>query len=180
MPRRNTASSAWRASWLPQSNWPATAFELTAEEAGELHDSDLARFAASRHIFQRDGNYYKAGDIFRQPELARTLERIAADPGDLYHGKMAQELVDDLNKGGALLTLDDLAQYNVVERHPVIGTFHDAGVHGSGGPTLVGHDYTIISAPPPSSGGVVLLSALNILESYNLAKLGDRSTQSSI
>ena len=59
----------------------------------------------------------------------------------------------DLKKGGALITLDDLAQYNVVERKPVIGTYHN---------------YTIISAPPPSSGGVVLVSALNILEGYDL------------
>jgi gamma-glutamyltranspeptidase/glutathione hydrolase len=152
---------------LPRVMAPAIAlasdgFVLTAEEAGELHDSDLGRFADSKRIFQRDGNFYKDGDTFKQPELARTLQRIAANPDDLYHGAMAQELVNDLKKGGALLTLDDLAQYNVVERHPVFGSFHE---------------YTIISAPPPSSGGVVLLSALNILESYDLAKLGDRSPQ---
>lgn len=137
-------------------------FVLTAEEAGELHDSDLSRFADSKRIFQRGGNFYKEGETFKQPELARTLERISANPDDLYHGAMAHELVDDLKKGGALLTLEDLAQYNVVERHPVIGSLHD---------------YNIISAPPPSSGGVVLVSALNILESYDLAKLGDRSPQ---
>ncbi|KAA6463003.1 gamma-glutamyltransferase [Acidobacteria bacterium AB60] len=137
-------------------------FVLTAEEAEELHDPDLSRFPDSNRIFQRSGNYYKEGDTFKQPELARTLERIAADPDDFYHGVMARQLVDDLKKGGALLTLDDLAQYNVVERHPIIGSFHD---------------YTLISAPPPSSGGVVLLSALNILEGYDLAKLGDRSPQ---
>jgi gamma-glutamyltranspeptidase/glutathione hydrolase len=135
-------------------------FELTPEEAHELTDRDLARFPESRLLFQRNGNYYRPGETFQQPELARTLERIAADPDDFYRGKMAQELVDDLKKGGALLTLEDLAQYNVVERDPVIGTFHN---------------YTVISAPPPSSGGVVLLSALNILESYDLASLGDRS-----
>ena len=111
-------------------------------------------------MFQRGGTYYRAGETFQQPELARTLERIAADPDDFYHGKMAHELVDDLKKGGALITLDDLAQYTVVERKPMIGTFHN---------------YTIISAPPPSSGGVVLVSALNILEGYDLASLGDRS-----
>ncbi len=137
-------------------------FQLTAEEAAELHDSDLSRFADSKHIFQRDGNFYKAGETFKQPELARTLQRIAANPDDLYHGAMAQELVNDLKKGGALLTLDDLAQFSVVERRPIIGSFHD---------------YTIISAPPPSSGGVVLLSTLNMLESYDLSKLGDRSPQ---
>jgi len=138
-------------------------FELTAEEASELADHDLAGFADSRRIFQRNGNLYKAGETFKQPELARTLERIAADPDDFYHGKMAHELIHDLKKGGALLTLEDLAQYKVVERKPVVGQFHD---------------YTIISAPPPSSGGVVLVSALNILEGYELGKLGDRTPES--
>lgn len=135
-------------------------FTLSAEEAHELSDEDLAKFADSKHIFQRDGNLYKAGEVFRQPELARTLERIAANPDDFYHGRLARELIDELKKGGALLTLEDLAEYNVVERKPVEGTFHN---------------YTVISAPPPSSGGVVLISALNILEGYDLSKLGDRS-----
>jgi gamma-glutamyltranspeptidase/glutathione hydrolase len=139
-------------------------FELTAREADEFADPDLARFPASRAIFQRDGRLYKAGEIFRQPLLAATLERIAADPDDFYRGAMARQLVDDLHQGGALLTLDDLAQYNVVEREPVVGTFQGSG-----------HNFTVISAPPPSSGGIVLISALNILESYPLATLGDRS-----
>ena len=141
----------------------ADGFVLTDEEAGELRDEDLSRFEDSKRIFQRDGNYYKTGETFRQPELAHTLQRIAANPEDFYHGEMARQLVADLKKGGALLTLEDLAQYNVVERHPIIGDFHD---------------YTIISAPPPSSGGIVLLSALNILEGYDLARLGDRSPAS--
>jgi gamma-glutamyltranspeptidase / glutathione hydrolase len=138
-------------------------FSLTDEEAKELTDSDLAKFAASKRIFQRDGELYGPGEVFKQPELARTLERIAADPNDFYHGKLAAELVAELKKGGALLTLEDLAQYSVVERAPVIGTFRN---------------FTVISAPPPSSGGVVLLSALNILEGYNLSKLGDRTPAS--
>ena len=138
-------------------------FVLTAEEAKELSDSDLAKFPDSKRIFQRDGQLYKDGETFRQPELAHTLQRIAADPDDFYHGKMAHELIDELKKGGALLTLDDLAQYSVVERTPVTGSFHN---------------YTVISAPPPSSGGIVMLSALNILEGYDLTKLGDRTAQS--
>ena len=138
----------------------ADGFLLTSEEAEELTDPDLALFPESKRIFQRDGNLYKAGEVFKQPLLAQTLTRIAANPDDFYHGKMAQQLIDDLKKGGALLTLDDMAQYTVAERKPVTGTFRN---------------YTILSAPPPSSGGVVLISALNILESYDLAKLGDRS-----
>jgi gamma-glutamyltranspeptidase/glutathione hydrolase len=138
-------------------------FQLTAEEAHELSDPDLARFPDSKRIFQRDGQLYKENETFRQPELARTLRRIAADPEDFYHGKMAHELVADLRKGGALLTLEDLAGYTIVERAPIVGSFHD---------------YTVISAPPPSSGGIVLLSTLNILEGDDLAKLGDRSPAS--
>jgi gamma-glutamyltranspeptidase/glutathione hydrolase len=138
-------------------------FQLTAEEAHELSDPDLALFPDSKRIFQRDGKLYKEGETFCQPELARTLRRIATDPEDFYHGKIAHELVADLRKGGALLTLEDLAQYTVVERAPIVGSFHN---------------YTVISAPPPSSGGIVLLSALNILEGDDLAKLGDRSPAS--
>jgi gamma-glutamyltranspeptidase/glutathione hydrolase len=138
-------------------------FEFSAEEAQELADGDLAKFPDSKRIFQRDGRLYKTSEIFKQPELAQTLDRIAANPDDFYHGKMAQELINDLKPGGSLLTLDDLAQYAVVEREPVTGTFHN---------------YTVLSAPPPSSGGVVLVSALNILEGYDLASLGDRTAAS--
>jgi len=138
-------------------------FQLSAEDADEMKDPLLAHFADTKRIFQRDGNLYKAGETFKQPELAHTLERIAADPDDFYHGKLAQELVDELKKGGGLITREDLAQYTVVERKPVIGTFHN---------------YTILSAPPPSSGGIVLVSALNILEGYDLPKLGDRTPES--
>lgn len=137
-------------------------FALTEEEAHELHDPDLARFADTKRLFQRDGKFYQTGEVFKQPELARTLRRIEADPDDFYHGKLAQELVAELHKGGGLITLDDLAQYRVKERIPVIGHFHG---------------YTVISAPPPSSGGTVLVSALNILEPYDLSKVGDRSPE---
>jgi len=97
--------------------------KLTAEEARELSDPDLARFPDSKRIFQRDGQLYKEGEIFRQPELARTLQRIAANPDSFYHGKMAHELVSDLKKGGALITLEDLAAYTVVERAPSSAAF---------------------------------------------------------
>jgi len=138
-------------------------YPLTWAEARDLHDKHLGEFAESRRIFQRDGKFYEPGEIFRQPELARTLERIATKPADFYHGSLARELAAAMQKGGGLITADDLAHYEVKEREPVRGTYRG---------------YEIISAPPPSSGGTVLLESLNILEGYDLAKLGDRSAES--
>lgn len=139
-------------------------YALTWEEASDMErDRYLGRFPETRRIFQRDGNYYKAGEVFRQPDLARTLERIAAKPDDFYHGAIAQELAAAMQKGGGLITAEDLASYEVKEREPVRGTYRG---------------FEIISAPPPSSGGTVLLESLNILEGYDLARLGNRSAQS--
>ena len=139
-------------------------FALSWEDARDLQDDkSLAAFPDSHRIFQRDGKYYHQGEIFRQPELARTMERIAADPDDFYHGAMARELAAFLQKGGGLITADDLDRYEVKEREPVRGSYRG---------------YDIISAPPPSAGGTILLEILNILEGYDLAKLGNRSSQS--
>jgi len=138
-------------------------FMLTWEEAADMHDRHLAEFPESHRVFQRNGDYYKPGETFRQPDLARTLERIAEKPDDFYHGSLARELAAAMKKGGGLITTDDLARYEVKEREPVHGTYRG---------------YEIISAPPPSSGGTVLIESLNILEGYDLAKMGDRSAQS--
>src|SRR5437879_9196233 len=76
-------------------------YALTWEEARDLqHDKYLGKFTASRRIFQRDGNYYKPGEIFRQPELERTLERITEKPDDFYHGALARELGGAFQRGG--------------------------------------------------------------------------------
>jgi gamma-glutamyltranspeptidase/glutathione hydrolase len=139
-------------------------YALTWEEARDFqNDKHLGGFPESRRIFQRDGNYYQPEEIFRQPELARTLQRIADKPDDFYHGAMARELAAAIQKGGGIITADDLAHYEVKEREPVRGTYRG---------------YEIISAPPPSSGGTVLIESLNILEGYDLVKLGDRSAES--
>jgi gamma-glutamyltranspeptidase/glutathione hydrolase len=138
-------------------------FPLAWQDARDLQDQDLAKFSESRRIFQRDGHYYAQGEIFRQPDLARTLERIAGNPDDFYRGAMAHELAASIQKGGGLITVEDLARYEVKEREPIRGTYRG---------------YDIISAPPPSSGGTALLEILNILEGYDLAKLGNRSAAS--
>jgi gamma-glutamyltranspeptidase/glutathione hydrolase len=138
-------------------------YALSWEEAADLHDRHLAEFPESHRVFQRNGDYYKPGEIFRQPDLARTLERIAEKPDDFYHGALARELAAAMQKGGGLITADDLARYQVKEREPVRGTYRG---------------YEVISAPPPSSGGAVLIEILNILEGYDLGKMGERSAQS--
>jgi gamma-glutamyltranspeptidase / glutathione hydrolase len=137
-------------------------FVLSDEEAAELHDPNLTKFPESKRIFQTSptGTFYRAGDTFRQPDLAATLKRIAADPGDFYHGQIARKLAADMKANGGLITEADLAHYEVKERLPVTGSY--------GG-------YEIISAPPPSAGGIALLETLNILRPYDLAKLGDRT-----
>src|ERR1019366_7414541 len=110
-------------------------YALSWEEAVDLHDRHLAEFPESRRVFQRSGDYYKPGEVFRQPDLARTLERIAEKADDFYPRALA----------------------------PVRGPYRG---------------YAAISAPPPSSGGTVLIESLNILEGFDLAKMGDRSAQS--
>ncbi len=135
-------------------------FTLDYATAMEFRDDDLGKFPESRRIFQRDGNFYQPGEVFQQPELARTLERIAKNPDDFYHGDLARELAAAMQKGGGLITADDLAAYEVKERQPIRGTYRG---------------YEVISAPPPSSGGVALVEILNILEGYDLQKQGNRS-----
>jgi len=132
-------------------------------DAMDLRDKNLAKFPDSYRIFQRNGNYYQPGDLFKQPQLAHTLERIARNPDDFYHGAMARQLAAAIQKGGGLVTTEDLAVYEVKERQPIKGTYRG---------------FEVISAPPPSSGGVALLEMLNILEGYDLTKLGDRSADS--
>jgi gamma-glutamyltranspeptidase/glutathione hydrolase len=136
-------------------------FPLAYEDTQDLKkDEYLSEFPESKRIFQRDGNYYQPGELLRQPDLARTLERIAKNPDDFYHGAMARELAAAIHKGGGLISAADLAAYEVKEREPIRASYRG---------------YDIISAPPPSSGGVALVEILNILEGFDLAKLGNRS-----
>jgi gamma-glutamyltranspeptidase/glutathione hydrolase len=137
-------------------------YVLSDAEAKSFQSAKLAQFPESKRVFQRNGDYYKAGEVFKQPDLAHTLQRIADDPGDFYHGQIARTLAADMKKHGGLITEKDMAEYKAVDRKPLTGTYHQ---------------YQIITAPPPSSGGIILLETLNILEGYNLTKMGNETPE---
>lgn len=114
----------------------------------------LSKFAETRRIFLRNGRGYEPGEIFRQPELARTLERIARrGPEDFYRGRIAKAIAATMEKLHGLIGLEDLEQYEAKIRQPLRGSFRG---------------YEILTVPPPSSGGVGLLEMLNVLEPLDL------------
>ncbi len=123
----------------------------------------LARWPASASIFLNGGRPLQAGDRLIQLDLADTLQQIAdGGPRAFYTGRIAKLIAAAVRSAGGVMTVDDLKNYRAVERPVVRGTYR-------------GTD--IISLPPPSSGGVALIEMLNILEGYDLAKLG-RGVQS--
>lgn len=121
----------------------------------------LSRFIGSRRIFLRDGNFYREGELFRQPELAATFRRLMKHgPREFYDGETARLIVKTMG-GEGFISLADLRDYRPVERQPLVGSYR-------------GH--TIITAPPPSSGGTALLQMLGMLESYDLKAIGHNSS----
>ncbi|MDF2441115.1 MAG: gamma-glutamyltranspeptidase / glutathione hydrolase [Abditibacteriota bacterium] len=117
----------------------------------------LGRYSESRRIFLRNGKLWKEGEILRQSELAATLARLQKNgPREFYQGQTARLIADDMKAHNGLMSLDDLKNYRAKERVPVRGTYR-------------GH--TVLSMPPPSSGGVALIEMLNILEGYDMKVL---------
>ncbi len=120
-----------------------------------------SRYPATMAAFFEDGEPFEVGERFRQPDLATTLGRIRDQGKDgFYAGETARLIVAEMERGGGLITAEDLARYEPVEREPITGTFHDHGV---------------IGMPPPSSGGTAVVEMLNILEGYDLAAMGHNS-----
>lgn len=134
-------------------------FEVSWALAQSLRNArNLAKDPESRRIFQRDGRFYEMGDTIRQPELAATLARIAREGSrDFYLGETARRMVAAMEKNGGLFTARDLAGYTAVERTPLAGSYRN---------------YGIITAPPPSSGGIGILQMLGMLEGSGYEKSG--------
>jgi gamma-glutamyltranspeptidase/glutathione hydrolase len=123
----------------------------------------LAQFPESNRIFLKGGKFYEADELLVQPELARTLERVEKlGSKDFYEGETAKLLAKDMAAHGGLITEADLKAYAVHERTPLTGTYHG---------------YTIVTAPPPSSGGVGILQMLGMLDGTGYEKGGAGSAQ---
>jgi gamma-glutamyltranspeptidase/glutathione hydrolase len=121
----------------------------------------MAKYPASVAQFSKNGVPYETGEVLKQPELAATLAKIAADgPAGFYEGETALLIEKEMTRLGGPITREDLKQYRAQQRVPVRGTYRG---------------YDVISMPPSSSGGVALLEMLNILEGYDLAASGPGS-----
>ena len=128
-----------------------TGFERSANRFRQYSSS-------AKKFFKSDGSLYQLGETWVQPDLAHTLDLIQRNGRDgFYRGENAKRLADFMENNGGLITEEDLANYEAIERKPIRGSYRD---------------FDIISMPPPSSGGVALVEMLNILEDYDLSGMG--------
>jgi len=147
---------------------PAVSLALDGFTLSDRLAESLARFVerferypATEDAFSKDGEPYQAGELLRQPALARTLSRIRTDRADgFYAGETARLLVEEMRRGGGIITGEDLSRYRARERSPIVVEYQG---------------YEVVSMPPPSSGGVAIATMLQILEGYDLEALGHNS-----
>src|SRR5215212_11299582 len=143
----------------PARRLAANGIPVTYSLARSLHGNReyLEKYAETKRIYLKGGQFYKEGEIFRQPELAATFARLQrSGPNEFYEGETARLIVADMKRNNGLMTMEDLRGYIAKERAPLRGNYR-------------GHE--IISMPPPSSGGAVLIEMLNILEGFDLKKM---------
>jgi gamma-glutamyltranspeptidase/glutathione hydrolase len=152
-----------RADWSdlvdPAVDLAAEGFELSEALAGSIERfAGRTPYEASIQAFTNGGRPYGQGETWRQPDLARSLERIRDTGRDgFYRGETARLIAEEMQRGGGLITEEDLDRYEARERTPIEGTYRG---------------YDIVSMPPPSSGGVAIVTMLNILEAYDLGAMG--------
>ncbi len=144
----------------PARRLAAEGFTVTPAFERSLRESaaGLSRFPESNRIFLRNGAFWKEGDLFIQSDLAATLERIQAEGRDgFYLGETARLIAEAMNANDGLITEADLARYQPVEREVLRGSYRGL---------------EILTMPPPSSGGFVLIEMLNMLEPHDLGAMG--------
>ena len=127
----------------------------------ERQASNMKKFPELGRVFLVKDEVPPEGEIIRQPDLGQTLKAIVSDGADVfYQGWIAQAIVDTVKKDGGVLTLEDLKSYKPIWREPLVGSYRKR---------------TVITMPPPSSGGVALIEMLNVLEGHQLTKLAPNS-----
>ena len=157
----------WKLLVQPAINLAKNGFGMTESEARRLNDNkkDFINFNTKPTVFvKKDSSEWKKGDILTQTELAHTLELIR-DKGEagFYEGETADKIVAEMQRGGGIITLEDLKTYDAQWRKPLVGQYR-------------GHD--VITMPPPSSGGIIMMQLFKIVENYPLAKMGFHSVES--
>lgn len=124
---------------------------------------ELGLYAESQKVYLRGGNFFREGEVWRQPELAATFARMQRfGAREFYEGRTARLISEDMRAHDGLVTLEDLKNYVAKERVPVRTTYRG---------------FEVISMPPPSSGGAVLIEMLNILEGFDLRHMGASSSE---
>jgi gamma-glutamyltranspeptidase/glutathione hydrolase len=155
----------WKELIEPAIDLAEDGFHIDSSMAWSLNyvERQSAKFPELRSVFRRpDTKRWQSGDLLLQKDLANTLRLIAEQgPDAFYVGPIAEMIVEEMEAGGGLISKEDLAAYQPNIRSPIHGTYRD---------------YDIYAPPPPSSGGVVLIEMLNVLENFNLAKQGRNST----
>jgi len=162
---KEQGSKPWKELVAPAVTLARDGFEvshgLARSLAGQL--DEFKKYPASLAQFSKSGKPYEAGDILKQPDLARTLERIADQgPAGFYEGETAALIEKDMKANGGLITRDDLKKYQAKKREVIKGTYRG---------------YEIIGMAPPSSGGIAVTQMLNVLEGYDLKANGYGSAQ---
>ncbi len=162
---RKYGSLPWRELVEPAIRLARDGIEVDYWLAGALARGaeTMADYPSTARIFLKDGEPHGYGELLKQADLAWTLEQVAARGHDgFYKGEVARKIAADMAANGGLITEEDLARYEAVERPPVTGEFHG---------------YRIVGMGPPSSGGMLLLQMLGLLEGYEPAGLGLNSSR---
>jgi gamma-glutamyltranspeptidase/glutathione hydrolase len=123
----------------------------------------LGLYEESKKVYLNGGRFYEEGAVWRQPELAATFARLQRfGPREFYEGRTARLISEDMQAHGGLITLADMKNYVAKERVPLRSTYRG---------------FEVVSMPPPSSGGAVLIEILNILEGFDLRHMGASSSE---
>jgi gamma-glutamyltranspeptidase/glutathione hydrolase len=161
-------SKPWKDLVMPAVALARDGFEVSDGLARSLarmlvEPDDFKKYPASLAQFSKNGAPYEAGEILKQPDLARSLQRIAdRGPAGFYEGETAELIEKEMKANGGLITREDLKKYQAKERAPIKGTYRGLEV---------------IGMPPPSSGGIAVVHMLNLLEGFDLKANGYGSAQ---